>query len=215
MNEFMNTRLVKSVLFSFSALLAVALFGALPGCSVPGSNPELSERLEQNGYSFMPPTETGWFIADRSANRVAIAKLGKVEGQTYLIEGAPMALDGLGEPSRLPDFVEERDKRNLPPPRFRLREYDVSQIRIAGAQCALSKIVAEDREPETGTNVVTAMLVETVGTVCIHPTDASLAITMTVSHRSFPEDQDRAFKAFGQSLLETQQFSPLNKQTTN
>ncbi|UCH48428.1 MAG: hypothetical protein JSU95_01005 [Betaproteobacteria bacterium] len=212
----MHTRLVRSGLFSFSTLLTVVLLGALTGCSIPGSpDPELSERLEQNGYSFMPPAETGWFITQRSANQVAIAKLGKVEGQTYLIEGAPMAVNELNEPSRLTDFVKQRDRRNFPGPRFRLREHEVSQIRIAGAQCALSQVVAEDRDPETGTNVVTAMLIETVGTVCIHPTNTNVAITLTLSHRSFPEDQDRAFKAYAQSLLETQQFSPFNNQATN
>ncbi|UCD67485.1 MAG: hypothetical protein JSW48_11665 [Betaproteobacteria bacterium] len=212
----MHTRLVKSDLFSFRAVFGLILLTVLPGCSIPGMpDSELAERLEQNGYSFMPPAETGWFIADRSANRVAVAKVGKVEGQTYLIEGAHLALDGLAERSRLTDFVEKRDKRNLPPPRFRLRDYDVSELDIAGAQCALSRIVAEDREPETGTNVLTSMLVETIGTVCIHPSNSDLAITLTLSHRSFPEDQDRAFKAYAQNLLQTQQFSALTTRTPN
>ncbi len=212
----MHIRLVRSSRLSFRFISALILLAALPGCSVPGSrDSELSERIEQSGYSFMPPSETGWFIAERSANRIAIIKFGKVEGQTYLVEAAHLNLDAPAEPSRLTDFVAKRDKRSLPPPRFRLREYDVSQVWIAGAQCAQSRIVAEDRDPETGTNVLTAMLVETIGTVCIHPGNASLAITLTVSHRSFPEDQDRAFKAYAQSLLQTQQFSPLNHQTTN
>jgi hypothetical protein len=186
----MHTRLVKSDLFSFRAVFGLILLTVLPGCSIPGMpDSELAERLEQNGYSFMPPAETGWFIADRSANRVAR--------------------------SRLTDFVEKRDKRNLPPPRFRLRDYDVSELDIAGAQCALSRIVAEDREPETGTNVLTSMLVETIGTVCIHPSNSDLAITLTLSHRSFPEDQDRAFKAYAQNLLQTQQFSALTTRTPN
>lgn len=212
----MHTKLVKAGQLSFRVVVALVLLASLSGCSVPGlSDSELSERIEQNGYSFLPPAETGWFIADRTSNRIALAKLGKVEGQTYLIEGDHLALDRLADPSRLTDFAERRDKRNLPLPRFRVREYNVSELTIAGAQCALSKIVAEDRDPETGTNVVTAMLVETVGTVCIHPMDPALGITMTLSHRSFPEDQDRAFKSYGQSLLQTQQFSPLIQQTTN
>lgn len=211
---FMHIRLVRSSQLSFRLMCALIFLTLLPGCSIPGSpDADLSQRLEQNGYSFMPPSDTGWFIADRSANRVAIVKLGKVEGQTYLVEGAHMTLDRLGEPSRLTEFVEQRDRRNLPAPRFRLREYDISQIAIAGAQCALSQVIAEDRDPGTGTNLLTAMLVETVGTVCIHPANPSLAITVSVSHRSFPEDQDRAFKAYAQSLLQTQQFNPLNHQT--
>ena len=212
----MHTTLVRLGRLLFRRISALFLLAALPGCSVPGlPDPALSERLEQNGYSFMPPSDSGWFIAERTANRVAIVKVGKVEGQIYSIEGAHLALDGLGKSSRLNDFVEERDKRNMPRPRFRLREHNVSQMRVGDARCVLSQIVAEDRDPETGTNVLTAMLVETVGTVCVHPDDPSLAITVTVSHRSFPEDQDRAFKSYAQSLLQTQQFSPVNHQSTN
>ena len=212
----MLTKSDKSALFSFSSVAILIVFAALAGCAIPGRpDPALSERLEQNGYSFMPPDESGWFIAERSSNRVTVARLGKVEGQTYLIEGAPLALDGLSTPARLTGFVEDLHKRDLPPPRFRIREYDISELRIAGAQCALSHIVAEDREPETASNVVTAMLVESVGTVCIHPTNAQLGIALNISHRSFPEDRDRAFKAYAESLLKTQQFSGVNTQPVN
>ena len=92
----MFTKSDKSALFSFSSVAILIVFAALAGCAIPGRpDPALSERLEQNGYSFMPPDESGWFIAERSSNRVTVARLGKVEGQTYLIEGAPLALDGL------------------------------------------------------------------------------------------------------------------------
>jgi len=103
-------------------------------------------------------------------------------------------------------------ERDLPRPRFRVQEHDVTDVRIAGAQCALSHMVAEDRDPETGSNVVTAMLVETVGTVCIHPADASIGVSLSYSHRSFPEDRDRGFEAYATPLLQTQQFGDLNKQ---
>lgn len=212
----MHTSLVKSGLFSFRDIIALTLLAALTGCAIPGRpDPALSERLEQNGYSFIPPDEAGWFIAERSSNRVTLARLGKVEGQTYLIEGAHLALDKLASASRLAEFVEDLHRRDLPMPRFRIREYEISEIRIAGAQCVLSHIVAEDRDPETGTNVVTAMLVESAGTVCIQPTMAELGITLNVSHRSFPEDRDRAFKAYADNLLQTQQFSSVVPQPEN
>jgi len=198
--------------FLAMAVLITAMLGAAGGCAninLPGTG--LSQRLEQNGYSFMPPSEPEWFIADRTPERIALAKLGRVEGQTYLVEGSLLALDDLPEPARLAGFVKDMHEQDLPRPRFRVREHDVTDVRISGAQCALSHIVAEDRDPETGSNVVTAMLVETVGTVCIHPMDASVGVSLSYSHRSFPEDRDRGFEAFATPLLQTQQFDTLNR----
>jgi len=199
--------------FPVAVALIFSMVCVLGGCSslsLPGSG--LSGRLEQNGYSFMPPSGSDWFIADRTSERIALAKLGRVEGQTFLIEGSLLALNDLREPARLARFVKEMHDRDLPRPRFRVQEHEVTDVRVAGAQCALSHIVAEDRDPETGSNVVTAMLVETVGTVCIHPADASVGVSLSYSHRSFPEDRDRSFEGAATPLLQTQQFDDLNKQ---
>jgi len=199
---------------SFTPVAATILFITvmLGGCSsmnLPGKG--MTERLEQNGYSFMPPPEPEWFIADRTPDRIALARLGWVEGQTFLAEGSLLNLDDLRSPEQLVRYVEDMHDRDLPRPRFRIQEHDVTDARISGARCALSHIVAEDRDPETGSNVVTAMLVETVGTVCIHPTDASIGVSLSYSHRSFPEDRNRGFEAYATPLLQTQQFDELNK----
>jgi hypothetical protein len=197
-----------------ATVLVIALLGTLGGCgnlSIPGMG--MTDRLEQNGYSFMPPSDPEWFIADRTTERIALAMLGRVDGQTFLVEGSLVPLEKLPAPSRLTDFVREMHDRELPRPRFRVQEHEVTDVRIAGAECVLSHIVAEDRDPETGSNVVTAMLVETVGTVCIHPTDARVGVSLSFSHRSFPEDRDRAFESVAIPLLQTQQFVDLNEQT--
>ncbi len=195
--------------FSATILFIMAILGGCANMNLPGKG--MTERLEQNGYSFMPPPEPEWFIADRTADRIALARLGWVEGQTFLAEGSLLNLDELRSPSQLTRYVKDMHDRDLPRPRFRIQEHDVTDVRIAGAQCALSHIVAEDRDPETGSNVVTAMLVETVGTVCIHPSDAGTGVSLSYSHRSFPEDRDRGFEAYVTPLLQTQQFDDLNK----
>ena len=210
-----HEKTVNSASRPFAPFTATALFITLvlAGCAnmnLPGKG--MTERLEQNGYSFMPPPEAEWFIADRTPDRIALARLGWVEGQTFLAEGSLLTLDELRDPATLARYVRDMHERDLPRPRFRVQEHDVTDVRIAGAQCALSHMVAEDRDPETGSNVVTAMLVETVGTVCIHPADASIGVSLSYSHRSFPEDRDRGFEAYATPLLQTQQFGDLNKQ---
>jgi hypothetical protein len=197
--------------FAAATLLITAMLGGCSNMNLAGKG--MTERLEQTGYSFMPPPEPEWFIADRTPDRIALARMGWVEGQTFLAEGSLLTLDELRNPARLSRYVRDMHDRDLPRPRFRILQHDVTDVRIAGAQCALSHIVAEDRDPETGTNVVTAMLVETVGTVCIHPDDTSIGVSLSYSHRSFPEDRDRGFEGYATPLLQTQQFDPLYKQS--
>ena len=212
----MKNTLVKFGEASFAGMVTLIALSALTGCALPGSgDPDLSKRIEQNGYSFMPPDQTGWFIADRSPNRVALAKAGRVEGQSYLIEGTHLELDKVSTTTQLVKFTDDLLSRNLPPPRFRIRQHDISDTRIADAQCALSHIVVEDREPEVASNVVTAMLVESAVTICMHPTTPGLGISLNFTHRSFPEDRDKAFEAYAESVLRTQQFSPVNTASQN
>ncbi len=211
----MQTNLVSQRLFSFASAIALCVLASLAGCAASGSKSALSQRLEQNGYSFMPPDQDGWFIASRSSNRVTLAKPGRFKGESYLIEGSHLDLESMAGAGGLADFASDLHTSMLPAPRFRIREDEMSDIDIAGARCVLTHIVAEDRDPETGSNVLTAMLIESVSTVCIHPTSPSVGITMAFTHRSFPEDRDRAFEAYAQSVLQTQQFSPVNAQATN
>jgi hypothetical protein len=205
----MPTYLVRPRVFSFASLALLA------GCASPGTKSDLTKRIEQNGYSFQPPGQDGWFIASRSPDRITLAKAGRMEGETYLLEGSELDLTTRTDATGLVEFAADLSSRSLPPPRFRIREQDTTNLDIANAQCAMTHIVAEDRDPGTGSNVLTAMLLDTVSTVCRHPSNPDLGILMTFTHRSFPEDRDRAFEAYAQSVLQTQQFSPVDAQATN
>jgi len=201
--------------FVAASAAAVILIAALTGCDPNKINDELSERLEQDGYSFMPPDESGWFIGQRSAGQITLLKAGRVEGQSFLIEAGQLPLDKLSGTDELPSFTEETQIKTFPRPRFRIREHDISDLQISGANCAMSHVVAEDRDPGTGSNVVTAVLVDAVGTICIHPSRPNLGIAMNITHRSFPEDRDRGFEARGLTILRTQQFSDSKGQGDN
>ncbi len=203
----MHYTLTKHTLLRFTGAIASAFVFALAGCDPNKPADELSKRVEQDGYSFLPPVEPGWFIANRSPEKITLLKAGDMEGQSYLIEAGHMPLDGLARSGGLITFTETTHRKAFPRPRFRIREHDISELQISGADCAMSHVVAEDRDPGTGSNVVTAVHMEAVGTICIHPSRADLGITMIYTHRSFPEDRNRGFEGHAMSILQTQQFS--------
>jgi hypothetical protein len=203
----MNSTLTRHALLRFiGAVAAAAIAVLLTGCDPNRMGDELSERVEMDGYSFLPPVDPGWLIASRSTEKITLLKAGNMEGQSYLIEGGHVALDSLAESDGLLDFTEMTHRNVFPQPRFRIREHDVSDLQISGADCAMSHVVAEDRDPGTGSNVVTAVLLDAVGTICVHPSRPDLGIAMIYTHRSFPEDRDRGFEALASSVLRTQQF---------
>lgn len=203
----MRYTLTKQTFLRFSGAIASAFVFALSGCDPNKPTDELSKRIEQDGYSFLPPVEPGWFIANRSPEKITLLKAGGMEGQSYLIEAGHMSLDGFAESGGLADFTQTTHRKTFPRPRFRIREHDISELEISDANCAMSHVVAEDRDPGTGSNVVAAVLMEAVGTICMHPSRANLGITMNYTHRSFPEDRNRAFEGHAMSILQSQQFS--------
>jgi len=203
----MNYTLTRHALLRFIGAVATAAIAVLlTGCNPNKMGGELSERIEMDGYSFLPPVDPGWLIASRSTQKITLLKSGNMDGQSYLIEGGHVALDTLAESDGLLDFTEMTHRNVFPQPRFRIREHDMSDLQIFGADCAMSHVVVEDRDPGTGSNVVTAVLIDAVGSICVHPTRPDLGIAMIYTHRSFPEDRDRGFEALASSVLRTQQF---------
>lgn len=189
------------------AFLLLGVAAGLTACAGTGRDSlKLPDRIDLESYSFQSPTEENWFIAEQSGDRIALAKQGRVDGETFVIEGNRVGLGADIDPDTLVSQVRDSQTRDLPQPRFRIYQHDVSQTRIDGATCALSHMVTEDRDPGTGTNVATSMLVESVGTVCILPSDPGSAVSLSYTHRSFPEDRDRAFAQIATSLLQTLQF---------
>ena len=204
----MNYTLTRHTLLRFiGAVATAAIVVLLTGCDPNRIGDELSSRVEMDGYSFLPPVDPGWLIASRSKEEITLLKAGNMEGQTYSIQGRHVALDSLADSGGLLDFTEMTHRNVFPQPRFRIREHDMSDLQISGADCAMSHVVAEDRDPGSGSNVVTAVLIDAVGTICVHPSRPDLGIAMIYTHRSFPEDRDRGFEALASTVLRTQQFS--------
>lgn len=188
-------------------IMPAILVGACASISsAPGELPTPPKRLQSGNISFLPPNEPGWFVAQRSPERLTLLKRGKLEGDAYLIEATFVALRPFASPAELTRIVRAQREKDAAAPRFRIKAHELSEQSIGGAQCILSYLLAEDRQANAGENIVTAMLVESVAVVCPRPHDRTNAIVLEFSHRSFPEDQDRALRARARPVVESLQF---------
>ena len=198
--------------FHFARLAGILVLASIVGgCSAMLSKSgELTtppQRLQLGGASFLPPNETGWFVAQRSPQVLTLIKPGRLEGDTYLIEASLLTVKRLGSTAELTRFFKAAREKDASPPRFRLKSHALSEQNIGGAQCVMSYMLAEDREPNVAQNIYTAMLLETSAVICPQPGDAGTSIVLNYSHRSYPEDQDRALQARARSVLDTLQFA--------
>jgi hypothetical protein len=194
------------------ALLA-SLVLCVGACAAPkpkdGELPFPPQRLQQPGLSFLPPGEKDWWIAQKGADKLVIARLGAHDGDTHAIEASLI-------PWRVPGSSLERNRsiraireQAVPAPRFRIRSHDLSDQLVGATQCAISYLLAEDREPNTGTNTVGSVIVESMSLMCPHPANPAVGTMLTYTHRSYPEDQDFSFKARAGAVLNTFQFGDL------
>ena len=84
----MNYTLTRHAILRFIGAVATAAIAVLlTGCNPNKMGGELSERIEMDGYSFLPPVDPGWLIASRSTQKITLLKSGNMDGQSYLIEG--------------------------------------------------------------------------------------------------------------------------------
>ncbi len=68
--------LTRHAFLRISGATAAALLFVLTGCDPNRPRDELAKRIEQDGYSFLPPVEPGWLIASRSAEKITLLKAG-------------------------------------------------------------------------------------------------------------------------------------------
>lgn len=197
------------------ALAAVTLCALLAGgCAGSKSKPESIElpvpavRLDFDSYSFLPPQEKEWFVAERGTDFVVLAKVGKYLGETLTIQSARVALPPTPATLLLVNHVRGNEIKSLSPLRFRIRAHEVVPTAINGATCVMSQVEAEDREPASSTGPIVALLMETFTLTCRDNARAGSGVQLSYTHRSYPEDRDPGLRLRAEAVLNSLQLLP-------
>jgi hypothetical protein len=188
---------------------AVLLFGCASSRPKNGELPNPPQRLQQRGWSFLPPAEDRWFMVQKAPEALVIARVGRLANDTQAIEATLLPMQAFASSLERNRFVKSLREQVVPAPRYRIRAHELSDQAVAQATCTVSYLLVEDRQPDTGTSTVGAVLIESMSLICPHPNDRSVGTMLTYTHRSYPEDQDRAFKARAGAVLNSFQFEPL------
>lgn len=187
-----------AVAIALAALLTTACAGNKPK-SV--ELPVPAQRLNFDSYSFVPPEEKEWFVAERGPDFIVLAKAGKYIGQTLTIQSARVTMPPTPATLLLVNHVRSSELKALPPPRFRIRAHEVVPTTIDGATCVMSQVEAEDREPTATTGPIVALLMESFSLTCRDTARAGSGVQLSYTHRSFPEDRDSGLRPRAEAVL--------------
>lgn len=184
-------------------LLPAAL---LAGCA---SQPKEPPRIVMQGFSLSAPNVKDWIVAKQGPELTIIGKEGRFSGETFTMQATVVKLQKFGSIDDLLRHVEDAERKELDPKRFRVFKLDVKPYQVEGQTCAHSNVEAAERATSGTTGSPVNVMLETVALVCPHPEDATRGINMTYSHRHFPEDVDPQFAQDGALLLQTLRFEHL------
>lgn len=193
---------------TFLGIVGVALALLQFGCATPARLRELPvppQRVALQGYSFLPPAERGWVEAVRNPSRIVLGKFGAHTDETFAIQAlAARAPEKVGT-SELAQFVRGEQEKDIEPNRHRVLEHEVAAATRDGVDCVQSSITAEDNAARKRSARPGIMVIEAISLACRHPKDSSVLITLTYSHRFYPEHRDARLREKAAALFATLQ----------
>ncbi|HVY08504.1 MAG TPA: hypothetical protein VHB46_21215 [Burkholderiales bacterium] len=193
---------------SLKRILYLMLATALAGCA---TQPKEPPRLMMNGFSISVPKEKEprWIVAKQGPDLTVIGKLGRFSGETFTMQATVITLQPFSSTADLLRQVENAERKELDPKRFRVFKVDVKEQKVHGQSCALSRAEAAERMMSDGTGSPVNVMLESITLLCPHPKDAARGINLAYSHRHYPEDVDPQFAEDAALLMNTLQFEPL------
>jgi hypothetical protein len=151
----------------------------------------------------MPPNEKGWFIAGRDQYRAALAKTGERPDESFAIQSTLVKLPTFTTTEDLVRFVKEGQAKDTNPQRFKVMVHDTVLQRQKGVDCAGSHFLVEDLAAVKRTTRTGGMLLEAMSLTCPHPANKTVGVTVTYSHRYYPEQKDPAFDEKAKRILDS------------
>ena len=182
-----------------------ALILAITACaSTRPALPEVKlppERISQKGYSLMPLDEAGWLIAQRNKYALALVKTGVNVDETLAIQASISKIPSYSTNQDFVNAIKDGQEKDTDPQRFKILKHDVTSFPMAGGDCAKSYLVTEDHAAIKRSGSPGIMILEALTLSCAHPSERSIAVHVTYSHRHYPGQDDPAFMEKGNALI--------------
>jgi hypothetical protein len=203
------------------ALLASVLLCCGCGGSKPLSAKDQSTRVEQRGYSILPPPGAGWYLAARSPEVVTFTKDTGTPARTFRAIAEIRPADAPYDSPSNYLAARQREVEQMDSNRYRVTEQAVALDDRLGRFCIRYQIRAEDRGPESeGTPdqqaeafarwlIERPPILEIHGYRCLHPNAPEYEVEVSYSQRAKAEQLDPSLAGEGNAFATSMEFRPL------
>jgi hypothetical protein len=159
----------------------------LVGCATGGARhaepPDPAQPLVLEGFSFLPPSETGWQQIQRSLFGAAFAKQGPVADESYAIQAMLLRLPRFDSDAAFLAYSIHAVDNDTDPGRFKILYNDDRLVAGPQGNCVRYVLKARDSDPLTVSGRHAPMLLEVVSFICRHPENPEIGISLSYSKR--------------------------------
>lgn len=189
------------------------LFVFATGCANPQLVPVkgTQTRIEQRGYSVLPPEGEKWFSMKTAPGSVAfIKKMDDSPVHTFstVVIAAPFTLR-FNSPEEFKAFVEKGQKADTNPNRFDILEYDISFDDRFGPYSVRSHVVSVDRQAKVSPVDTQFLILEITSYTFIHPDSPDLVLNVQYSDRYKKGEKDSTLNEVGERFVKGFKITPL------
>ncbi|ATX80421.1 hypothetical protein Ga0123461_2015 [Mariprofundus aestuarium] len=197
-------------------LIAVVISAVFAGCAPKRHNLQPVDSppktIVQNGFSFLPLDEKGWYILGRMPHAVALAREGTSTDETHAIQGKLFKFPTFASDEAFVRAVKKgqaNDTDIANPDRYRTLTHVVALYEHRGEPCAFSHIVTEDHGAKKRTDTPGLMILDVYALVCRHPQNRNAAISFSYSQRYYPENRNENIASKARQLIDSLGFTTL------
>lgn len=198
-------------------LMILLLIGFATGCATTNPNvtpvTDNKTRIEQRGYSILPPEGENWFSMKTAPGSVALAK--KLEDSpahtfTATVFATPFTVR-FNSPEEFKEFVEKGQKADTDPNRFTTLEYNISLDDRFGAYTVRYHSKMEDRKAKVSPVDTQFLIMEITGYTFIHPDSPDLVLHVQYSDRYKKGEKDPSLDEIGEKFINNFKVMPLKE----
>jgi hypothetical protein len=189
----------------FQKIVMLCIAFVITACAA--TRPHLSEvkippeRISQKGYSLMPLNEPGWLIEGRNNYTFALVKPGANQDETFVLQAMLSRMPAYDTNADFLQAIKDGQDKDSDSKRFEILKHDVTPFWMKGTDCAESHMVTVDHAAVKRSGNTGDMILEALTLSCAHPSEKTVAIHVTYSHRHYPGQDDPAFMEKGSAVL--------------
>ena len=202
------------ILRSLKFIFLLLVFFPLYSCSVDREYEEVSSPTEiytAEGVSLLPPEGEGWLFEKNHAGSIQFFKGGERKDQSI---GAFINLNKLPAIKTEKEFlalVSEQRIRNTSDPRYETIQNIEELSNERDDYCVRFHTIYKDFKAHNLPADANYLIVEDIGTICRHPYNKNIGVTIALSQRTLTNSRFENFESLANDYIKNVTFIPFSK----